>query len=335
MGFHSDVFDDDFVGYGSAAGPGHSTAYKADQAGVEAVRFQRYTQARRQYQVRQELDQDAAQRLHEFIMLRRGSAHSFLIRDPFDFTTAADHVSAPAADDVSIGTGTGAKTEFGLRKTYEVGGAYELTRRVRHPVPGSVVVEVNGSPVVEGTDFVVDHQIGRVSFLTAPADTHTVTAGCTFRVQVRFSKSVDALGATAFTEHRNLEYAISLVEEAQAVETGDRNEALSELTQYGGGGIFGTDGPTLLDFRVNGRVVLLEPTAAEDVHLPDIETLFAAGAVVPGGPYFYVHNFGTAAITLKERVSSVWQNIVSEPTISPNGLAKECWVDANGRWRAR
>ena len=118
MGFHNVTLDSDFIGYGSIVGPGHRTFVQDSQSGIQNERKKRWQQARRRFTITNDIDEDQLRELFEFILCRRGSAYSFLIRDPLDFTTASDDKSAPAFDDVVIGTADGSRTEFTTKKFY-------------------------------------------------------------------------------------------------------------------------------------------------------------------------------------------------------------------------
>ena len=74
---------------------------------------------------------------------------------------------------------------FALIKTYGSGEAAQF-RRITHPVAGSVLVAVNGTPATAWS--LIDG--GIVRFNAAPAAGAVVTAGFTFHVPVRFASDV-------------------------------------------------------------------------------------------------------------------------------------------------
>lgn len=338
MGFHNVTLDPKFIGYGSLVGPGHQTVIADSQSGIEPARKKRWSQGRRRFTLSNQLDLTDVQELFDFVLARRGSAHSFLIRDPLDYTTASDDISASAWDDVVIGTGDGSKTEFTLRKKY-TSGATTVDRILNKPLLGQVRSGHTAAEKTLNVDFTIDHQIGRISYITAPP-TGDVKAGSEFRNQVRFGKSVDNLLGLSYNGFREASYSIDLVEEMVPVVAGERHQAHSELTQFGGGTTFSE--PQIDDFQVEfemGRFLEFTPDIAANVRLPDINTLvggvslFTSGVIVPGGPYFVLYNAGAAAITLREFDSASWGDVLTDPTIAAD-RARECWVDDAGIWRA-
>ena len=365
MGYHNETLDDKFIGYGAAVGPGHSTSVVPARSGISSAQFRRFEQARRKFTFGQTLTGAESMELQTFVLARRGSAHSFLLKDPLDYTTATDDVSAPAASDVLIGTGDGSETEFQLKKIYtEADGSGTYDRFITKPVSGTVVVAVNGVTQTLGTHYTIDHQLGRVSFLTAPTNTHPVRAGFEFRVQVRFDKSVDS--NLAFTRVGPDHYSTTLActEEKTPTTATDRIEAGSDLVCYGGATQFpaaGTQGRgyTEVDWATypehQNRYVEIAATGYYEVRLPDVGFLntsttstpafvsgglFDSGRLVPGGPYFVICNTGTSAIALKEWKThstdpslSAWTSLAAcNPTI-PAGEIREVYLDSMAQWR--
>lgn len=117
-----------------------------------------------------------------FFEARRGSLHAFRFRDPFDFSSATGKASLSAFDQ-PLGTGDGVAVHFQLRKNYE---SYD--RPITLPVPGSVVIGVDGVKVPEGEAFTVDPLTGIVTFTPdyLPARDVPVTSGFLFDVPARF-----------------------------------------------------------------------------------------------------------------------------------------------------
>lgn len=119
----------------------------------------------------------------EFFEARGGQLHGFRFRDPVDFRSCPP-LSSTSAMDQRIGTGDGQTLTFQLVKTYaDAAGGW--TRRVAKPVPGSVLLSVNGNAV---TAFNTDHATGLVTFVAgqAPAAGAAIRAGFEFDVPVRF-----------------------------------------------------------------------------------------------------------------------------------------------------
>ena len=119
-----------------------------------------------------------------FFEARHGQLYGFRWKDWTDFRSCAPSGQPSAADQV-IGTGDGAVTVFQLRKSY-ASGAQAYVRPIAKPVEGSVLVAVGGAARAYGVDFTVDHETGRVTFVSAPAAGAVVTAGFEFDVPVRF-----------------------------------------------------------------------------------------------------------------------------------------------------
>ncbi len=344
MGFHNVTLNSDFIGYGSVIGPGHRTFIQDSQSGIQTQRKRRWEQTRRRFTITNTIDEDQLRELFEFILCRRGSANSFLIRDPLDFTSASDDKSDPAFDDQVIGTADGSKTEFTTKKT-EV---FTTDRIIRKLVPGQVIVGVDGVPKTLNTDFTIDHQLGRVSFVSAPAS-GDVTAGFEFRVQVRFGKSVDDLLGLSYDSFRTSSYSLDMMEEMTPIIKGERQAATTELINYGGGSDFRSTigaplaSPFFLDQTLHGMFIEMSPQLANTVvRMPDIDTLVVFGTLSmfdalmmpPGGPYFVIHNSGTKDIALEQFVSASWIPILTTSTVEPNRSA-EVSIDEDGSWRAR
>lgn len=347
MGFHNVTLDSDFIGYGSVVGPGHRTFIQDSQSGIQNQRKKRWNQSRRRFSLTNDIDEDQLRDLFEFILCRRGSAHSFLIRDPIDFTTATDQKSAPALGDILIGTADGSRTEFTMKKLYETGTAFENNRFIRKLVPGQVLVGVAGSPQTLNTDFTLDHQLGRLSFVSAPAS-GSVTAGFEFRVQVRFGKSVDDLLGLSYDTFRTASYSLDLMEDMTPLTMGERYVPTTDLTNYGGGSNFLSSigaplvSPFYLD-RNHGLFIEMNPELANTiVRLPDIDTtlsefgglsMFANGMMPAGGPYFAIHNSGTKTITLEQFQSSSWGSVNNSQIVNVDQTV-EAFIDEDGEWRA-
>jgi uncharacterized protein (TIGR02217 family) len=135
--------------------------------------------------VRSEADLHA---LIAFFRARHGAAAGFRLEDPFD-NSSNGMTGAPGAADQLLGEGDGARTAFALIKDY--GGQ---TRRITRPVPGSVLVSVDGEPRESGWTLTGR---GVVEFAEAPAAGAIVRAGYRFDVPVRFAE--DRLGCNRAT----------------------------------------------------------------------------------------------------------------------------------------
>ena len=136
--------------------------------------------------VRSEADLHA---LIAFFRARHGAAAGFRLEDPFD-NSSNGMTGAPGAADQILGEGDGARTAFPLVKTY--GGQ---TRRITRPVPGSVLVSVDGELLESGWTL---SGKGVVAFDQAPAAGAAVRAGYRFDVPVRFAEDRLSLNRATF-----------------------------------------------------------------------------------------------------------------------------------------
>lgn len=168
-------------GEGSSGGGFTRTLITAMPSGDEK-RVQRQQNPRWRYET--SLSGRSPERLreiHAFLVARRGNLHTFKVRDPLDYSTAATWQGAVTGTDVQIGIGDGATTRFQMVKIYEPGD-YEYVRALRRPRLSTLITMVDGVLV---TDRTLDGDTGEIIFGTAPTDGGVVTAGCEFDVIVR------------------------------------------------------------------------------------------------------------------------------------------------------
>jgi len=111
-----------------------------------------------------------------FFYARQGRAHAFRFRDWTDYQIGT--VGVP----LTIGTGTGALTQFQLTKRY-TSGSYYFDRKITRPVSGTVFVRTNESPT---RSYSLNTSTGLVTFTTPPGNGATVTAWGEFDVPARF-----------------------------------------------------------------------------------------------------------------------------------------------------
>ena len=331
MGFHRVVLPRKFFGRNTATGPQHQTGVPEADSGVVDVRVSRWPQHRGGFELVRNASGADARELAEFVLARRGMAHSFLIRDEEDFSTAADDVGTPDFDDVVIGTGNGSDTEFELSKKYGAAG-FERTRILRRIETGTVRIGVGpvGAPVelTYGVHWTVDHDLGRVTIDPPPPDGDEVTAGFQFYTEVRFSQDVDRWLNSIHVDFDQHSLAVGLVEETTATDAGPV-QCVTDLEFYGGAAR-----PTFLaapnddfapvDFST-GRFVLVDGhTTPKNIILP-----WPRAADMPlGGPYFAIYNGGTAAVNLFEYTNaaqSAFAGIYIGGTIQPHRL-RECFL---------
>jgi uncharacterized protein (TIGR02217 family) len=186
MAFHNVTLPDGFE-YRSISGVGFSTIVQETSSGHE-FRVARQAQGRHRFRLSKALQTPAeAAAVKAFALGRRGSLHSFKLKDWSDYTTATDGISAATISDVVIGTGTGSLTTFQLIKVYDSAGAAPYQRTISLPTTGSVLVSVDG---IASTAFTVSAD-GEVVMNVAPLAGQIVRAGCAFEVPVRFTASVD------------------------------------------------------------------------------------------------------------------------------------------------
>lgn len=183
MSFHEIRFPT-AISRGAQGGPERRTDVVVLGSGYEE-RNSRWAASRRSYNAGYGVQSiDALYEVIAFFEERRGRFHGFRWRDHADWKSGAPG-STPAAVDQAIGLGDGTATSFQLSKTY--GGAHApMTREIRKPVAGSVLVAVDGAARTEGTHFTVDVTTGVVTLATPPAPGAVVSAGFEFDVPVRF-----------------------------------------------------------------------------------------------------------------------------------------------------
>ena len=127
-----------------------------------------------------------------FFEARRGRLHGFRWKDAADHKSCAP-TETPAATDQPLGLGDGEKTVFQLTKTYTSGG-HSYIRDITKPVEGSVIIAVNGVPVIPS----IDHATGQISFASPPPLGATLTAGFAFDIPVRFDTDRLEVNLTGF-----------------------------------------------------------------------------------------------------------------------------------------
>lgn len=121
--------------------------------------------------------------LRTFHLGRRGRLRGFLIKDWLDYSSASDNISAVAATNQPLGTGTGAQTQFQLVKRY-ADSVNPIDIDILWPVTGTLVIAQDGTPM--GSGFSVARGTGIVTFSVAPANGVVLTSGYQFDVPVSF-----------------------------------------------------------------------------------------------------------------------------------------------------
>ena len=344
MGFHPVVLDSGvYAGEGSISGPAHATSRPRPDSGVEGQRFTRVIYPSRRFRIRHpDLTLAEANALRNFFLQRRGATHSFLWVDEADKTTATDHISAPADDDVTLGSGT-TTYEWQALKKYNAGDNEEI-RYIRKIVPGSVLLQVNSVAQTEGTDFFVDPYAGRISLLNST--TNVVTMGCSFYCNVRFDEATGRNGLNfAYNGYDSCSVSFGMVEEPNGKDGDDRLEVLNDLENFGGGKPWldadvGTE--VTLDLQTDGRVQSFDTTTnAITVKLPIIDNsgntaLWNYARIAEGGPHFIIVNdLGANDLTLQESFNgAAYGNLGSGREMISPGESREMWIGSTGHWEA-
>lgn len=165
------------LAFGSTGGVERRTEVTTLASGFER-RSTPWAQGRRRYLIGAGLRslEDMAT-LTAFFEARRGRLRGFRFRDFADWASGLPGAAIQATDQ-GLGEGDGTTTTFQLTKAYG-----DLSRPIRKPVDGSVVVALGG---VATEAFDVDLTTGQVTFAEAPEPGVVVTAGFRFDTPVRF-----------------------------------------------------------------------------------------------------------------------------------------------------
>ena len=183
MAFHDIRFPVN-LSFGSIGGPERRTDIVTLSNGFEE-RNTPWAHSRRRYDAGLGLRSlDDVETVIAFFEARVGQLHAFRWKDWSDYKSCLPS-AAPSPDDQLIGTGDGVQRTFPLQKSYR-SGAQTYARPVRKPVPGSVVVAIEGDAKVEGVEFSVEFATGEVTFTLPPEAGTRITAGFEFDVPVRF-----------------------------------------------------------------------------------------------------------------------------------------------------
>ena len=292
------------VSRGATFGPGFSTQINVlPDSGIEE-RVSRWDGAKRRGNaslgIRTKVD---IAMVLDFVHARNGAARGFRWKDWSDYSTAIDHRSAPAFDDVIIGVGDGVTTTFQLAKIYTSGGR-SVTRLIEKPVTGTTVVGVNGVSV--GSGWTVNTTSGIVTFSVAPTVGQDVTAGCEFDVPVRFGAEVDDWFEINIENFDlNNVNTLSVVEEPNPT-------AIDEEFYYGGSTSYDPLSDNISITVLNGRTITLNPhSSGIAVQLPDPSLMSA------GGPYFYLVNLSTVdSVAINDETATLLATLAASSAIT-------------------
>ncbi|MBW7055720.1 DUF2460 domain-containing protein [Paracoccus bogoriensis] len=195
MAFHEVRFPAN-LSFGAVGGPERRTEIVSLASGHEE-RNTPWAHARRRYDAGmgvRSLDDLAA--VVAFFEARSGQLHGFRWKDWSDFKSCLPSAS-PAFGDQVIATGDGQTRSFALVKAY-VSGAHRYMRPITKPVAGSVRAGIGGDEMFPGTNYVVDHLRGIITFHQPPEVGADITAGYEFDVPVRFDTDRIAVSVSSF-----------------------------------------------------------------------------------------------------------------------------------------
>lgn len=205
MAFHETRFPDN-ISRGARGGPERRTQI-VELASGDEERNASWADSRRRYDVAYGIRKaDDLAAVIAFFEARGGRLYGFRFKDWSDYKSALPSV-AISRNDQSLGTGTGAATQFQLVKRY-TSGAQTWTRTITKPVAGTVLVALNG--VNQPTGWTVDTTTGIITFTVAPGIGIAVTAGFEFDVPVRFDS--EAMDVTLDFERLGSITSIPLIE---------------------------------------------------------------------------------------------------------------------------
>ena len=205
MAFHEVQFPVN-IGRGARGGPKRKTQVVTLASGDEE-RNASWANSRRRYDVSYGLRRaDDLAQVVAFFEARNGMLYGFRFKDWSDYKSCLPS-ELPSSADQHIGNGASGRTQRQLRKRY-TSSLWGVYRDITKPVAGTVLVEVNGTPMASG--WSVDETTGMLTFASAPADGATIRAGFEFDVPVRFD--TDTLDVTLDFERLGTITSIPLIE---------------------------------------------------------------------------------------------------------------------------
>lgn len=278
--------------WGTVSGPVGGTKIIASPSGFEQRMPYVSNSGRDRFRAARTLMTDAeAHTLEVFGMCRNGAMHSFLFKDPRDFTNHQDGTSdgSGVSDQIIIGAGTGTRVLFNLFKFYLSGDAaqnqdYQREVAITRPIKGTIRVYVGGSLQDEDDDYVLDYSSGQIRFLlAAPPIGQDVTWSGEFYKPVRFGEQVDEWMQIRNVHTTRSSVSIDMVQVVDRLEGREdvRGEGFLDGGQYSG----------VVDLRYeDGQVQYWEPTAASPLATNARLRLFALDSVTHGGPHVVIYN---------------------------------------------
>lgn len=287
MSFHDVQFPTN-ISTGSRFGPGFSTSILEGDAGAQEAVL-RWPNARRKFNARYGIRKQSDLRaVIDFFIAREGSVHGFRFKDPMDFTTAADHVSSPTANDVILGTASGTGDLQWQLKTKYTSGPTTIYRAIEKPIVGTVLVAKDGTPT---TGFTLDSSTGVIT-LSSVSASQEITAGCEFDVPCQFGPELanEAFQASIDNYESGDLPDIPIVEMLA-------NVASSTDFNWGHADYITTGAPFFIEYT-GGRLVVYNNNTSVDAYLPDPDDADL------GGWHFEIVNLGTGTITLKDHTGT-------------------------------
>lgn len=162
---------DDCVAPGFSGGPSWNTTIVNNEGGFES-RIQNWSMPHYQYTADYSvLEADQQNEIRDAFIAARGRRDSFRFKDHGDYQ----------AVDQSLGTGNGTSTPRQLVKFYTFGPT-TFTRNILLPIPSSLVVTANGTPIA----VTVNDETGMVTPTSPWPNGQILLASYEFDVRVRF-----------------------------------------------------------------------------------------------------------------------------------------------------
>lgn len=168
----------DNIAFGATVGPTYLTVVTPVYSGRDG-RIPAWSQSRVRFDVgRRAMNAADTSALDAFFRTVKGRAYGFRIKDWTDYVvTTAQGVLLPFLMPPQ------ATAVYQLAKFY-VSGALSETRLIQKPVPGTVAVYKNGTPIATG--LTLDTTTGLVTISPTPLDTDVLSWSGQFDVPVRF-----------------------------------------------------------------------------------------------------------------------------------------------------
>lgn len=203
------------INYGSSGGPTFSTDVIQLKNGTE-VRNANWSLPLYEYDIGYAIKtRTQLLEVYKLFLACKGALDGFRAKDVWDFSSSANGKASPAITDQLIGTGNGSTVAYQLVKSYTQ-GANSLSRTIKKPVSGTILIQVNGVAMVEGVGYTVDLTTGIITLTTPPTAGHQVRAGFQFDVPVRFKDDniLSALEMVTYSDSEDIGTlpAIALVE---------------------------------------------------------------------------------------------------------------------------